>query len=118
MATLCDISVHHISCTAKLVAADLGLLLLTPDRSRLLQHLRVKLEESSLAEVMVVVDPDGLGSFSLQGLLEVALSMVEDKKVQEASYLLASGSLLCILIYDADSFRERLSRVRSRFSNQ
>lgn len=88
MATLRDISVHHSSCTAELVAADLSLLLLTPDRSRLLRHLRVKLEESSLAEVIAVMDPDDVGSFSLQGLLEVALSTVEDKKVQRARYSL------------------------------
>ncbi|CAB1107264.1 unnamed protein product [Ectocarpus sp. CCAP 1310/34] len=58
----------------------------------LLRHLRVKLEESSFAEVMVVLDPDGLGSFSLQGLLEVALSTFEDKKICFGSAGLVSAT--------------------------
>ena len=48
---------------------------------RLLRHLRVKLEESSLAEVTAIVDHEDVGSFSLVDLLETALSTTEEKKV-------------------------------------
>ncbi|CAM9502376.1 unnamed protein product [Ectocarpus sp. 12 AP-2014] len=74
----------------------------------LLRHLRVKLEESSLAEVMVVVDPDGLGSFSLQGLLEVALSTFEDKKISKVY------SSVCEQLFKPTNGRGRKGRKESQ----
>ncbi|CAM9709505.1 unnamed protein product, partial [Ectocarpus sp. 13 AM-2016] len=74
----------------------------------LLRHLRVKLEESSLAEVMVVVDPDGLGSFSLQGLLEVALSTFEDKKISKVY------SSVCEQLFKPTNGRGRKGRKESK----
>ncbi|CBJ31683.1 conserved unknown protein [Ectocarpus siliculosus] len=74
----------------------------------LLRHVRVKLEESSLAEVMVVVDPDGLGSFSLQGLLEVALSTFEDKKVSKVY------SSVCEQLFKPTNGRGRKGRKESQ----
>lgn len=49
---------------------------------RLLRHLRVKLEEEPLAQVVAILDPDDVGSFSLERLLEAALSTVEEKQVR------------------------------------
>ncbi|CAM9465279.1 unnamed protein product, partial [Ectocarpus sp. 8 AP-2014] len=68
----------------------------------------VKLEESSLAEVMVVVDPDGLGSFSLQGLLEVALSTFEDKKISKVY------SSVCEQLFKPTNGRGRNGRKESQ----
>lgn len=51
------------------------------DQNRLLRHLRVKLEESPLAEVTAILDPEDAGSFSLVDLFEAALSTAEEKKV-------------------------------------
>lgn len=48
---------------------------------RLLRHLRAKVEESTLAEVMSILDPEDAGSFSLGDLLQAALSTAEEKKV-------------------------------------
>lgn len=50
---------------------------------RLLRRLRVKLEGSPLAELVTVLDTEDVGSFSLSGLLEIALSAAEDKKVRK-----------------------------------
>eukprot|EP00903_Cladosiphon_okamuranus_P008645 g8289.t1 len=49
----------------------------------LLRHLRVKLEESPLAEVTAILDPEDAGSFSLADLLEAALSTAEGRKVSK-----------------------------------
>ncbi len=49
---------------------------------RLLRHLRVKLEEEPLAQVVTILDPDDVGSLSLERLLEAALSTVEEKQVR------------------------------------
>lgn len=64
------------------------MLRLAASQHRLLRRLRVKLEGSPLAELVTVLDTDGLGSFSLLGLLEIALSVSEEKKVRDASQLL------------------------------
>lgn len=45
----------------------------------------MKVEDSPLTELVTVLDPDDIKSISLSGLLEVALSNVEDKQVRNAS---------------------------------
>ncbi|CAN0343330.1 unnamed protein product, partial [Pylaiella littoralis] len=49
----------------------------------LLRRLRVKVEDSPLTELVTVLDPDDIKSISLSGLLEVALSNVEDKQISK-----------------------------------
>ena len=54
----------------------------------------MKFEEASLAQVVAIVDPEDVGSFSLAGILEAALSTVEEKQVR---FPLAALLLQCLL---------------------
>ncbi|CAM9455588.1 unnamed protein product, partial [Laminaria digitata] len=47
----------------------------------LLRRLRVKLDGQALVEVVAILDTEGTECFSLEGLFEAALSVVEEKKV-------------------------------------
>ncbi|CAM9116657.1 unnamed protein product, partial [Hapterophycus canaliculatus] len=49
----------------------------------LLRRFRIKLEEPPLAEVITIIDPNDVGSFSLKGILEAALSTVEEKEISK-----------------------------------
>lgn len=73
----------------------------------------MKLEESPLAEVVAILDPEDAGSFSLVDLLEAALSTAEEKNVR--------SSLCCISppfveIFYLGLITDRNRRINYRFS--
>lgn len=67
---------------------------------RLLRRLRVEIDGQALAEVIAILDTEGTECFSLEGLFEVALSVVEQKKVK------VFGSSAYRAIHPAQPFTE------------